>query len=75
MSPHQAYRVQQFVPPSGKIKINRANNAVKGFISECFSSNGSIKEAEYPKSPSKWNCRFCPYGDDKELCGAAEHFE
>ena len=75
MSPHQAYRVQQFVPPSGKIKINRASNAVKDFITECFSSSGKIKEIDYPKSPSKWNCTFCPYGEDKELCGAKVHFE
>tara|TARA_R110000744_G_scaffold290687_1_gene401420 strand:- start:8 stop:1009 length:1002 start_codon:yes stop_codon:yes gene_type:complete len=74
MSPHQAYRVQQFIPPSGKIKINRASNAVNDFISECFSNSGKIKEIDYPKSPSKWNCRFCSYGNDKELCGAAEHF-
>ena len=35
-----------------------------------------IKELEnlYPKTPSKWNCKFCPYGDDKELCGAGAHF-
>jgi hypothetical protein len=74
MSPHQAYRVQQFVPPSGKIKINRASNAVNDFITECFSSSGKIKEIEYPKSPSKWNCTFCSFGDDKELCGAKQHF-
>jgi len=74
-SPHQAYRVQTFVPPSGKIKINRANNAINDFITECFSSNGNIKEINYPKSPSKWNCTFCPYGEDKELCGAKAHFE
>jgi hypothetical protein len=70
MSPHQAYRVQQFAPPSGKIKINRAKNAINDFITECFSSSGNIKEIDYPKSPSKWNCTFCPYGEDKELCGA-----
>ena len=75
MSPHQAYRVQQFSPPSGKIKINRAKNAVNDFITECFSSSGNIKEINYPKSPSKWNCTFCPYGEDKELCGAKAHFE
>ena len=74
MSPHQAYRVQLFVPPSGKIKINRAKNAVNSFIKECFNSSGEIKDVEYPKSPSKWNCNFCPYGEDKELCGAKQHF-
>ena len=74
MSPHQAYRVQTFTPPSGKIKINRANNAINDFITECFSPNGNIKETNYPKSPSKWNCSFCPFGEDKELCGAKQHF-
>ncbi len=74
MSPYQAYRVQQFAPPSGKIKLSRAKNAINDFINECFNSSGKIKEADYPKSPSKWNCNFCPYGEDKELCGAKQHF-
>lgn len=75
MSPYQAYRVQQFVPPSGKIKINRAKAAINDFIVQCFNPNGNIKDIEYFKSPSKWNCTFCPYGEDKELCGAKAHFE
>ena len=75
MSPHQAYRVQTFSPPSGKVKLNRAKTAVMDFINSCFNSSGNIKDIDYPKSPSKWNCTFCPYGDDKELCGAGAHFE
>ena len=43
MSPHQAYRVQTFTPPSGKIKLNRAKNAINDFIKECFNSSGNIK--------------------------------
>jgi hypothetical protein len=73
-SPHQAYRVQTFTPPSGKIKINRAKNAINDFINECFNSSGEIRDIDYPKSPSKWNCRFCGFADDKELCGAGQHF-
>jgi hypothetical protein len=69
MSPYQAYRVQQFIPPSGKIKLGRAKTAINDFINECFKSNGEIKESSYPKSPSKWNCNFCPYKEDKENCG------
>ena len=69
MSPYQAYRVQQFIPPSGKIKLGRAKLAINNFINECFSSSGEIKEKTYPKSPSKWNCNFCPYKEDKENCG------
>ena len=69
MSPHQAYRVQVFTPPSGKIKLGRAKNAINSFINECFNTNGEIKEIEYPKSVSKWNCGFCPFKEDKENCG------
>lgn len=69
MSPYQAYRVQQFTPPSGKIKLGRAKTAINDFISECFNSSGKIKEKDYPKQASKWNCNFCPYKEDKEHCG------
>ena len=74
MSPHQAYRVQTFTPPSGKIKLNRAKTAINDFIKECFNSSGNIKEREYIKSPSKWNCTFCPYKEEQELCGAGLDF-
>ena len=75
MSPYQSYRVQQFTPPSGKIKLGRAKTAINDFINECFNSSGKIKESIYPKSPSKWNCNFCPYSTDTELCGAGAHFK
>ncbi len=74
MSPHQAYRVQTFTPPSGKIKLNRAKTAISSFINECFNSSGEIKETIYPKTPSKWTCTFCPFKEDKELCGAGLDF-
>ena len=74
-SPHQAYRVQQFSPPSGRIKLGRANKAITDFISECFSTSGDIKEiVNFPKSPSKWNCGFCPYKEDTKLCGEGMKF-
>ena len=69
MSPYQAHRVQRFTPPSGKIKIGRAKNAVNSFIQECFSTSGTIKDVEYPKQPSKWNCNFCPFKINQKLCG------
>jgi hypothetical protein len=73
-SPHQAYRVQTFKPPSGRIKLNRANKAIQDFIQECFASSGEIKEINYPKSPSKWNCGFCPFKEDLNLCGEGLKF-
>jgi hypothetical protein len=74
MSPYQAYRVQQFTPPSGKIKLGRARSAIQDFIHECFNSNGDIKDVTYPKTPSKWTCNFCPFKEEKELCGAGLDF-
>jgi len=73
MSPHQAYRVQTFSPPSGKIKMNRARNAVNKFIEECFKPGGEIREKQYTKNPSSWNCRFCPYLDT-EHCSSKSSF-
>jgi len=74
MSPHQAYRVQQFTPPSGKIKLGRAKKAVNDFIHECFTFDGGIKDKIYPKTPSKWTCNFCPFKEEQELCGAGLDF-
>tara|TARA_B100000768_G_C11205124_1_gene343497 strand:- start:51 stop:929 length:879 start_codon:yes stop_codon:yes gene_type:complete len=74
MSPYQAYRVQQFTPPSGKIKLGRARSAIQDFIHECFNSNGDIKDVTYPKTPSKWTCNFCPFKEEEELCGAGLDF-
>ena len=74
MSPYQAYRVQQFTPPSGKIKLGRARTAVNNFINECFNSDGGIKDKKYPKTPSKWTCNFCPYKEETELCEAGKDF-
>ena len=69
MSPHQAYRVQTFTPPSGKIKLNRAKESINYFITTCFTTGGEIKEILYPKNISKWNCSYCPFKEDKENCG------
>jgi hypothetical protein len=73
MSPHQAYRVQTFTPPSGKIKLNRAKKSVEDFIDDCFNSEGKIKEREYPKQVSSWSCKFCPFATN-EHCGEGKKF-
>ena len=58
---------------SGKIKLSRANRAINEFINECFTTTGEYKERSFDKNPSKWNCGFCVYRDDNELCGAGMH--
>ncbi len=41
-------RIQEFIPASGKIKLNKAKNAILSFISNVFNSNGEYKDQKYP---------------------------
>ena len=66
-------RIQSFRPAAGKIKLSRANKAINEFISECFTTTGEYKERSFDKNPSKYNCGFCVYKDDTELCGAGAY--
>ena len=61
-------RFQMYSPPSGKIKISRATQAINGFIKECFNGN-EYSQKEMNPNPSKWNCTFCAFKEDKKLCG------
>lgn len=64
-------RVQLFAPANGKTKIKKAKTALDKFISETFNMDGSYNSNEHLPSPSKSNCKFCPYKDKKELCSSA----
>ena len=69
LSPYQAHTVQRYTPPSGKIKLSRAKNAIDQFITDCFeASTGFVRNIEYPKRPSKFNCSFSPYSKDTKYC-------
>ena len=60
-------QIQEFKPPSGKIKMGRAIKALNEFIESCFVGN-TYSEKEMMPNPSKWNCTFCPYKEKTELC-------
>ncbi len=47
-------RIQEFSPPSGKIKMGRATRYVNDFMSQVFDSQGKIKEQSYPCT-----CGYC----------------
>ena len=66
-------RFQMYSPPSGKIKISRATQAINGFIKECFNGN-EYSQKEMDPNPSKWNCTFCAFKEDKKLCGLGVNF-
>ena len=61
-------RFQMYSPPSGKIKIGRATQAINEFINECFNENKYNKKEMLP-NPSKWNCTFCAFKENTNLCG------
>lgn len=63
-------RIQQFVPASGKVKLNKATANLNEFISKAFNLDGSYKDTIFGANPSKWNCTFCPYKTNAELCNA-----
>ena len=63
-------RVQQFYPASGKVKLNKATTNLDEFIGKAFNLDGSYKDTIFGANPSKWNCTFCPYKENTELCNA-----
>jgi len=65
-------RIQEFIPASGKFKLNKAGQLLDGFLNEVFNTNGSHKQVDLEKRPSKHNCRFCPYKDNSDLCDQNE---
>jgi len=60
-------RVQEFRPPSGKIKTGKALSLMNNFVETAIDMNGEYIDKEYPTSPSKWGCKFCAIKDMK-LC-------
>lgn len=60
-SPFPIKRVQEFIPPSGKAKMNFATKLIDDFVSNNFNSKGEILDQEYLPSPSSSTCKFCPF--------------
>jgi hypothetical protein len=65
-------RIQEFTPASGKVKLNKAGQLLDGFLNEVFNTDGTNKQVDLEKRPSKHNCRFCPYKDNSDLCDQNE---
>jgi hypothetical protein len=62
--------IQEFKPASGKVKINKALEAINDFITSCFNLDGTYKEKSHTPNPSAFNCKYCPYSSNK-LCAFA----
>lgn len=61
-------RVQKVIPTSGKIKMGQVKKQLAEFIQEAFDQDGKYIRKQYTASPSKSNCKFCPFKDKPDLC-------
>lgn len=64
-------RIQEFIPAQGKIKLKKAKVALGTFIESVFNLDGTYKPTDHLPTPSKSNCKYCPYKTKKELCDKA----
>ena len=62
--------IQEFKPASGKVKVNKALDAMNNFITSCFNTDGSYKDISHTPNPSAFNCKYCPYSSNN-LCAFA----
>jgi hypothetical protein len=60
-------RIQKYSPPSGKIKIKKAETSILDFIEEAFDKNGFKQIEHQPKIND--NCKYCPF-HKSHLCSA-----
>lgn len=61
-------RIQEFSPPSGKIKRGQVRKALSTFIEHCFDDNGNYQDKDYDKNACKSSCMFCEFKENKFLC-------
>ncbi|HEX5186712.1 MAG TPA: PD-(D/E)XK nuclease family protein, partial [Nitrososphaeraceae archaeon] len=62
-------RIQVFSPTSGKTTRNKVSKKFEDFLKECYDSEGNlIINKEFEKKPSEWNCRFCSYANQLNIC-------
>lgn len=60
-------RIQQFIPPSGKIKQNKARNSLEKFMRDCFFKEG-YQEKEHQPTVNDY-CKYCTFYKT-HLCSA-----
>lgn len=53
-------RIQQFVPASGKVKLNKVDKALNKFITEAFTVNNEYSDRQHQPKVSK-KCGWCPF--------------
>jgi hypothetical protein len=55
-------RIQEFAPPSGKIKMKKAMTALNEFMEHSFNLDGTYKDTNNPIVINE-NCKYCPFNN------------
>jgi len=63
-----AKRIQVFSPPSSDITLKKVKAQFMTFVDTVFKDGEINREIEYPANPSKKNCQYCPFRNDKNYC-------
>jgi RecB family exonuclease len=53
-------RISKFIPPNGKISVNKAYTMFQSFIDDVFDENGNYKNVQFPKKVGK-HCEWCEF--------------
>ena len=61
-------RHQIHIPAQASARVKLAVNGIEKFVKECFNPDGTYTQIEYPKTPSKSACRFCPFNNNPQIC-------
>jgi hypothetical protein len=62
-------RIQKFSPPDSERSINKIYKEFEEFVNTVFDESGNYKaDIEFEKRPSKYNCTYCPFKNNKEIC-------
>lgn len=64
-------RIQTFKPTQGSITLKRTLKTFESFVNACFLPDGSYNKLidyEARSGKNQFNCRFCEFKDEHELC-------
>jgi hypothetical protein len=53
-------RISKFIPPNGKISVNKAYTMFQSFIDDVFDENGNYKNVQFSKTVGK-HCEWCEF--------------
>lgn len=64
-------RIQKFAPPDSERSVNKIYKEFEVFVDTIFDENGDYRtDTVFETKPSKYNCTYCPFKDNKALCPA-----